>query len=711
MIRALSFSVIYLLLFFFVVTNIFAQGEAGNWYFGVKAGIKFMPGSVQPVSVSNNAMGALPNREGTASISDCAGNLLFYTGGDTIWNKNHFMMENGDSIGGGWSSMQGAIIIPQPNSDSIYYIFTIDHCADTVFYCPGLNGFRYAIVNMNKNSGLGAVVSKSNNLLSKAEECLTGVHHANGKDIWIVAHGANSDSFYTYLLSDTGVSVPVISKIGPSFNSKNSLLSFHKFSPDGKWLAKAHLYSKEAGLYNFNDTTGQLTNYQQLPVSPLFSLLTGLSFSPQSSKLYLNDLGALYQFDMKATNIPASKTLIANSILGGLQLAPDCKLYIATGSDSLSVINNPDGLGINCGFVRNQFGLSASLGGTALLPVFIESYFKGPQCINANFGFSGLCKEDTIFFYDSSMASINNLINYWSWNFGDSASMERDTSSLQNPYHIYHKSGSYAVMLIIKDICSYHTDTIVKIVDISWPSLELGNDTSLCFSEGDSFQIDAGNPGLLYSWSTLDTTQVITVDTSGNYFVIVTDSNNCTDTGYINIIIETYPLIDAGPNDTVEIGDDAILIGSIIGNSSSYHWLPETYLNNAASLTPLVIAPSQTTTYYLFATTPNGCEANDSVIIFVRDNSNISIPKAFSPNNDGKNDFFIPIYKEITSLLRFEIYDRWGKLIFKTTDLNEGWDGRYKGIKQENGAYKYFVEGHKLENTIIYDQGTLILVN
>ena len=105
----------------FTSASLSAQNESAFWFFGQGAGLNFNTG--YPVSTPD---GELYTEEGCASISTKLGELLFYTDGVNVWNKNHQVMSNGTGLTGDASSTQSAIIIPKPNSASIYYIFTVD---------------------------------------------------------------------------------------------------------------------------------------------------------------------------------------------------------------------------------------------------------------------------------------------------------------------------------------------------------------------------------------------------------------------------------------------------------------------------------------------------------------------------------------------------------------------------------------------------------
>src|SRR6188768_1083145 len=111
------------LLTLFVFCSLFcdAQKQGNMWFFGDHAGLDFSSGS--PVFVSGQTVGMC---EGTASLCDSSGALLFYTDGTQLWNGNQQPMPNGDSLLGHWSSSQSAIIIPLPGSSRFFYVFTTD---------------------------------------------------------------------------------------------------------------------------------------------------------------------------------------------------------------------------------------------------------------------------------------------------------------------------------------------------------------------------------------------------------------------------------------------------------------------------------------------------------------------------------------------------------------------------------------------------------
>ena len=226
----------------------FGQKEANIWYFGKNAGLDFNGGA--PVALTS---GALNTSEGCSSISDTNGNILFYTDGITVYNKNHQTMTNGTGLLGNASSTQSALIVRKPVSYIIYYVFTVGEKGGP---------FNYSIVDMSLSLGLGSVTSKNNLILPSVAEKVTAISHANCMDIWVITHRWNSDALYAYQLTSVGFdTIPVISNSGTNVGgSTSNSIGQMKMSPDGNRLALAWDNYDEAQLFDFDDFTGMVTN-------------------------------------------------------------------------------------------------------------------------------------------------------------------------------------------------------------------------------------------------------------------------------------------------------------------------------------------------------------------------------------------------------------------------------------------------------------------
>ena len=427
-----------------------AQGEANVWYFGFGAGIDF---NTTPPSALTDGM--LSTDEGCSSICDSDGNLLFYSNGETIFNRNHQFMENGTGLAGHFSSTQSALIVPQPLSSHLYMIFTV---GAEVGLTSAHDGLSYSIIDMDLDNGNGAVIEKNIQLLNYTSEKQTAVRHANGRDIWIVTHLFESNAFYSFLLTCDGVQPdPIISFAGKPHIEPNlgcceaySTLGCMKSSPDNKKLAVVWSeltgYDAQAGsvrgdwhleLFNFDNSAGKLSN----PISMSYGNNSnlnksyGICFSPDNTKLYQTAYqgvpsSKLFQYDLTAADIPASQIIIAEESIkafGTMEIGPNGKIYIArtNGHKFLSVLNNPNALGDNTDYEKEGISLDG-INSTWGLPNILYDYSFKPI-------FDFLPSDTTICNDESLLLEMESLnAESYLWNDGNTFS---NTSIQSSGWH------------------------------------------------------------------------------------------------------------------------------------------------------------------------------------------------------------------------------------------------------------------------------------
>jgi gliding motility-associated-like protein len=187
-----------------------------------------------------------------------------------------------------------------------------------------------------------------------------------------------------------------------------------------------------------------------------------------------------------------------------------------------------------------------------------------------------------------------------------------------------------------------------------------------------------------YLWSTGATTQNITANTPGIYSVRVTDNCNLVKADTISINILPKPIIQLG-SDTSLCGNDPLVLNA--GNAgSSFLW------NDGSTSATFTVTNSGT--YWVIVTNAYGCESKDSIIVNYStsgDQRGFQMPSAFTPNRDGLNDCFGLKKWGNVKVIRFEVYNRWGELIFKGKSVSDCWDGTWKGQKQANSPFPYIV--------------------
>jgi gliding motility-associated-like protein len=502
------------------------SGRFNNWYFGNTAGVTFASGT--PVALTN---GALVTTEGCASMSDELGNLLFYSDGVTVWNANHLPMTNGTLLNGHASSTQSGIIVQRPNSATNYYIFTAD--ADV-----GPDGIQYSEINMSLSAGLGAVTANKNiPLQTPSCEKLTAVRHCNNRDIWIVSHDWNSNQFRTWLITPAGVNLtPVLSSAGAVVTGINqSSYGQLKSNPDGNKLLASYYGFSTGGtnrmeLYDFNNQTGVVSNAVTLATD---IGLYGAEFSPNGRVVYgSTNGGTLIQYNICAANaaaITASRYVVGSlgPFIGSLQLGPDNKVYVARNTTSLSVINNPNTLGVGCGFVNAAIPLAGRISRMGLPNM--ASFYVRPQiqpfnftanCLNVGF------VSPSVTVSSSSCAGAANAIQSVLWNFGDPASGALNTSTTLNPSHNFSAVGSYTVTLILNLGC--YNDTITRTINLSGFNVTTSATNASCGASNGTATVTPALAGVYtYLWSNGQTTQTATGLAAGSYSVTVNSSTGC----------------------------------------------------------------------------------------------------------------------------------------------------------------------------------------
>lgn len=469
-----------LILLFLFSLSMYGQRQASNWYFGNNAGLNFNNGIPSPL-----LDGQIDTVEGCTSISDEeTGQLLFYTEGRRVWNRNHELMPNGDELLGSFSSTQSALVIPLPGSETLFYVFTSD--VVRAYELSGFgNGFNYSIVDISRNGGLGDVIEKNIPLLANGSEKLTAVNAANGEDFWILTH--YQASFYAYKVTSSGVAPAIVSSIGPSISDFNNIRGAIKASPDGSKLAVAHLLFKpnlggRAYVYDFDSETGVVSNQLLLSDDLLYY---GVEFSPNSSKLYFSgksiaadgtsDLIIIEQFDMEATNVAASRFVVGDydnelfgDLAGSLQVAIDGKIYhsVPNRSGRLSIIRTPNLPEYNADY--RSFAIGLGLRTTNFgLPPYVQSFFESIVTIK------DLCFEDNTQFIVDPLANVTSAI----WNFGDPSTGADNTSTDISTSHVFSAPGLYAVTVDF-EFQNRVPKRFIEFIEIS-PILEVNTDVVL----------------------------------------------------------------------------------------------------------------------------------------------------------------------------------------------------------------------------------------
>ena len=418
-------------MFIFTTQFSLSQGEANIWLFGYDgAGLNFNNDTVIPFE-GKWGFGSI---EGTSTICDSSGNLLIYNDGSYLYNGELDRIGFAKRLEGGYSITQ-TLIVKQPLSDSLFYIFTIPE--------PGLyEGLRYTLVNLKLNSGLGGIPNDFFNLpvtnYQKTTEKVTAIRHANLIDYWIVTHLYDKNEFHAYLLTHDSLSLtPIISETGVDSVAKGGYL---KSNIQGNKLATS--IRNGVGVYDFDNSNGKISNGQTSTKNDSLGHCYGIEFSPSGCFLYTSNSyidkqsRKIFQFDLRHSDFKktlASKaTILDETILysGALQLGPDGKIYhVRYPGNYLGIIKTPENPGKSCNYIAH--GIEIKKGTIEIgLPNFPNDYFETPK-----FKISGFCPDDTTYFilleqkYDSVKWIIDNSI----------------TLTTLSPHYIFESAGTHEI--------------------------------------------------------------------------------------------------------------------------------------------------------------------------------------------------------------------------------------------------------------------------
>jgi PKD repeat protein len=289
-----------------------------------------------------------------------------------------------------------------------------------------------------------------------------------------------------------------------------------KVSPNGKKIGLAILGIPSIELYDFDNSTGVVSNSLILYNTTSTLNLYGCEFSPDGTKLYASGgiPGSIFQWDICAGNnaaIVASKTQITNEQnVFGLQCAPNGKIYVAhNGWQYVGAINNPNAAGAACNYTSN--GLFISNGSTIsplysanCFPNFVSSAFRQAS---PPFTYSALCQNVSF----TNAAAVSTIINNcaaatyslasYSWNFGDPLSgAANNTSTAQNPKHQYSSTGTFTTTLVLNYQC--YSDTLKQTVNVSTasPTFAVSGATAICKGEKTIYTASGAQN---YTWAVL----------------------------------------------------------------------------------------------------------------------------------------------------------------------------------------------------------------
>ena len=582
---------IFKVLFFVVLYQLpllcFSQGEFNQWRFGLHAGLNF--NFLPPSAVSGSVLNAI---HVTITQSDSLGNLLFYSDGQTIWNKNNIVMPNGSGLYGGYSK-QSVFLIPDPGKQTQYFLFTVGPWG--VF--PNMQGLFYSKIDMTLAGGLGGVIPGMKNVFVPGTENIpNGIHgtrHRNNADIWLTVRSLSPQVYLSYLVTASGlVTTPVVSPslVNYTYPPGSGPNIRFKISQDGIKMVTNYPPDTLVEICHFDNLTGIVSPLFKIPV-----IYRGVKYNTQSAEFSKNSiylyLSVVYngisppdypqslvcQYNATfsdSTQFVQSQIFVDSTTSSGgyFQLGPDDKIYFSkNGPDSIGLINYPNIQGSGCNFQSNAIFLNGGQS-TAALPQFLQRY-------KAYIHHTEGCPDEPILFSSDIWPPQDSI----RWNFGDPASGSANIATVANPVHNYSLPGNYIVELYVRHNDNRRDTTWQTITIQPAPQPALGPDQTICAPQTATF--DAGTcTGCTYQWDDLTTMtmnigsgQTYTTGTPGLYRVNVTGPNGCIGRDTVQLSIGTPVAVSV----TIATGSTTVCAGTQVtftsnatnaGSPPGYQW-------------------------------------------------------------------------------------------------------------------------------------------
>lgn len=320
-----------------------------------------------------------------------------------------------------------------------------------------------------------------------------------------------------------------------------------------------------------------------------------------------------------------------------------------------------------------------------------------------------------VYFYDQSGSDVTN----WQW-----ALTPVLTSTVQNPYHFYTAGGTYTVSLESTNSvgCKNKTSKVISI--LTPPTLSVSNSASICISS--SVQLNASG-GTAYQWTpsqSLDfpamANPVANPTITTNYSVNITTASTNSATGQpckfllttlVNVFnLSTIP-VSAQANPVLVTAGNITTLTYFGSPGATVTWFP------IGATTPLtgytVTAQPVTATTYTARATNGPCAKDITVAVDAYSegclDKDVFIPNTFTPNSDGQNDLLYVRGLKVTDVY-FAIYNRWGEMIFETTDKTKGWDGTYKGKAVDVGVFGWYLKVTCFNGEQTFKKGNVTVV-
>ncbi len=666
----------------------------------VKLDFSSQPPAVQYTGIASTTGSNVA--EGIAHVEDVNGTILFWINSAGVFDKNGNLMPNSPGIFANPSSTE-IVVCQVPESVNKYYIIYNNlRCSE----------LYYSTINLNLNNGFGDVEEKN--------KLINSNHFAEGLEIVripctnnyrLIAYECNT-GLYSFRIDETGISTGslIYNHNISGYDEGRGEIEYYK----GK-LGVAFINENEALFADYDPDIDNISNVEIIQFDARNGMY-GLEFSPDAEKVYLTDWNNVdpggnivsanlfrYNFESHTidewyiyTKFEICRTLGYGDHIGQIEMGKDGKLYIPKVCKSeIFVINNPNENFITFDSIplihRPSLGISDH----------IQSEFVNTEINVSN--------DTTICEGESVQLFIEGVSNpYWKpfFIFDDPYSVtpiaSPDSTILVTVYFedVFGCDDSLSILLTIIP------DTISGIIS---------GDPFIC--EGESTVLTISNSYSSFQWRK-DGVEIpgaisnsLLVNEEGEYDVEINDGF-CTSFSELfkvefysefEVFIHGVDFFCTGETTTLFVNDDFLF----------YQWF---YMNDTLRGENQDFLIVNEEGYYQ-VTVNNGYCDKLSPFFYVKDSlcfycePQIGIPDAFSPNGDGNNDYY-QVFGECISFFELFIFNRWGEIIYHTNNMEDTWDGIYKGAMVPSGAYAYLIRysGIFTEEKIIEKVGSIIVL-
>jgi hypothetical protein len=629
---------LFILILVFASITGFSQKETADWLLDYGNRIHFNNGAV-----TRPGNGPADILNGTSSLCDANGNLLMATDGKKVLDRNFQEMPGQDQLTN-FSGSSIPMFIQMPGQPSLFYLF-YNH--SSTWNPEGTWDLYYAIIDMNLNGGLGAVTSIENVLVRELSRGYTLVRKPGGEDFWIITHQHRTKNFECHLVNNTGISnQPVTNSVGSNSVSTEYFFMDLRASHNGKMIAGIAYTNYSVNfartvrfveIFNFDAITGKLSEkIKSLRQDRYFINRASVEFSPDNRLLYMEESfeardlqpyglasSTIWQYNLCYSdsvtftmNAPFISQWVSTGFMvtyGRLQIGADKKLYFPhSGTLGLWGFEHPNEIGTSAMVKQDVVPLPRP--GGLVTPSFYHHYLD--KAVGSNIVYTGNCFPEPIHF-----SVTNDTISRISWNFGDPASANNQSSVLK-PDHSFSTPGFYTVTASLYNVKNELIEIIERQLEIKDPGKRLlfnyPKDTVVCEGATLNLKLNAINAIFIWSVRYIDQpdnvyrtslSDSLIIRESGTYYVqmLQNDCDGCSRIDSIKFIVLPSPYVSLGDDRNLCSGDSLVLSAYEQANTV-YTW------STGASSSSITV--HQGGSYWVEAEfNQNGCSQRDTIVV------------------------------------------------------------------------------------------------